>query len=66
MLRKFPLLLLSLVIILACIIIGCGKNDKASTTDSTKGNLTVNDSVGRKISFKKTISRAVNINSYNE
>lgn len=52
MLRKFPLLLLSLVIILACIIIGCGKNDKASTTDSTKGNLTVTDSVGRKISFK--------------
>lgn len=65
MLRKFPLLLLSLVIICACIIIGCGKSDKASTIDSTKESLTVTDSVGRKISLKKPVSRAVIMNAYN-
>mgnify|MGYP004538765359 CR=1 FL=1 len=65
MLRKFSLLLLGLIIIFAFIAIGCSKNEKASTIDSTKGNLIVIDSVGRKINLKKPVSRAVIMNAYN-
>ena len=65
MAKRIVVLLFSLLVILAVMLAGCGKSEQAATKAESSKQLTITDSVGRKISLAGPVTRAVIVNAYN-